>query len=72
MGAYTQLWAGTTASPTEINGEVRASVLSRQVGLIFKKYLIPWARIGKAAPGAANAKLEKDMIAYLREQVVGY
>ncbi|KAJ7276686.1 NAD-P-binding protein [Mycena rebaudengoi] len=56
MGAYTQLWAGTTASPTEINGE----------------YLIPWARIGKAAPGAANAKLEKDMIAYLREQVVGY
>ncbi|KAJ7276846.1 hypothetical protein C8J57DRAFT_1584218 [Mycena rebaudengoi] len=56
MGAYTQLWAGTTASPAQINGE----------------YLIPWARIGKAAPGATNTKLEEDVIAYLKEQVKGY
>ncbi|KAJ7255678.1 NAD(P)-binding protein [Mycena rebaudengoi] len=56
MGAYTQLWAGTTASPAQINGE----------------YLIPWARIGRAAPSASNTKLEEDVIAYLKEQVEGY
>ncbi|KAJ6509687.1 NAD(P)-binding protein [Mycena vulgaris] len=41
MGAYTQLWAGTTASPAQITGQ----------------YLIPWARMGKADPIAANGKL---------------
>jgi hypothetical protein len=34
--------------------------------------LIPWARIGRAAPSAANTKLEEDVIAYLKEQVDGY
>ncbi|KAJ7225004.1 NAD(P)-binding protein [Mycena rebaudengoi] len=50
------LWAATTASPAQINGE----------------YLIPWARVGKAAPSAGNTTLEEDVIAYLKEQVEGY
>ncbi|KAJ7660835.1 NAD(P)-binding protein [Mycena polygramma] len=53
MGAYTQLWAGTTATPEQINGQ----------------YLIPWARMGKADPIASNSKLEEDTIAWLKEQV---
>ncbi|KAJ6576263.1 hypothetical protein B0H10DRAFT_2103151 [Mycena sp. CBHHK59/15] len=59
MGALTQLWAGTTASPAEINGE----------------YLIPWARIAPAdvrGKAARNSKLESEMIAYLKEQVKGF
>ncbi|KAJ7205901.1 hypothetical protein C8J57DRAFT_1404980, partial [Mycena rebaudengoi] len=33
MGAYTQLWAGTVATPAQITGQ----------------YLIPWAKVGKAS-----------------------
>ncbi|KAJ7663542.1 hypothetical protein B0H17DRAFT_1092716 [Mycena rosella] len=53
IGAYTQLWAGTTARPAQITGQ----------------YLIPYARIGKASPIAANSSLERETIAYLEEQV---
>ncbi|KAJ7223493.1 NAD(P)-binding protein [Mycena pura] len=56
IGAVTQLWAGTTASPAQITGQ----------------YLIPWARIGRAAPIAANAAVEARLIAYLQEQIVGF
>ncbi|KAJ7083875.1 NAD(P)-binding protein [Mycena epipterygia] len=56
IGAYTQLWAGTTASPAEITGQ----------------YLWPYARIGKADPIASSSKLEQETIAYLKEQVKGF
>ncbi|KAJ7744160.1 NAD(P)-binding protein [Mycena metata] len=56
MGAYTQLWAGTTATPEQIN----------------EQYLIPWARVGKAAPMASDRKLETDTIAYLEQQIKGF
>ncbi|KAJ7255763.1 hypothetical protein C8J57DRAFT_1345567 [Mycena rebaudengoi] len=56
MGAYTQLWAGTTAFPTQINGKMRAAAFNPAT----------------AAPSAANTKLEEDVIAYLKEQVDGY
>ncbi|KAJ6501765.1 NAD(P)-binding protein [Mycena vulgaris] len=56
IGAYTQLWAGTTASPAQITGQ----------------YLIPWARIGKAHPISASSKLETETIAYLEEQIKGF
>ncbi|KAF7340389.1 NAD(P)-binding protein [Mycena venus] len=56
MGAYTQLWAGTTATPEQINAQ----------------YLIPWARIGKADPIASSSKLEEETMAWLKEQVKGF
>ncbi|KAJ7928985.1 NAD-P-binding protein [Mycena leptocephala] len=56
MGAYTQLWGGTVASPAEINGQ----------------YLIPWGKIGKADVRASNRELEDEVIAYIREQIKGF
>ncbi|KAJ7474198.1 NAD(P)-binding protein [Mycena latifolia] len=56
IGAYTQLWAGTTARPAQITGQ----------------YLTPYARIGKADPIAASSALERETIAYLEEQVKGF
>ncbi|KAJ7838636.1 NAD(P)-binding protein [Mycena olivaceomarginata] len=56
MGAYTQLWAGTTATPELINGQ----------------YLIPWARIGKADPSASGHRLEEETVAWLEEQIKGF
>ncbi|KAF8152852.1 hypothetical protein K438DRAFT_1623060 [Mycena galopus ATCC 62051] len=56
MGAYTQLWAGTTAEPNQINGQ----------------YLIPWARMGKADPISSSSKLEEQTIAWLEEQIQGF
>ncbi|KAK7008048.1 short-chain dehydrogenase/reductase family protein [Favolaschia claudopus] len=56
MGAYTQLWAGTTAEPENING----------------KYLIPWARIGQADTIASSRKLEDQMILWLKQKVEGF
>ncbi|KAJ7250169.1 hypothetical protein B0H12DRAFT_1210963 [Mycena haematopus] len=56
MGAYTQLWAGTTATPEQINGQ----------------YLIPWARMGKADSIVSNSKLQEETIAWLKEQVHGF
>ncbi|KAJ6459649.1 NAD-binding protein [Mycena sanguinolenta] len=56
IGAYTQLWAGTTAAAEEINGQ----------------YLIPWARVGKAEVIASNSKLEEETIEWLKEQVKGF
>ncbi|KAK7064982.1 NAD(P)-binding protein [Favolaschia claudopus] len=56
MGAYTQLWAGTTAEPENIN----------------RKYLIPWARIGQADAIASNRELEDQMISWLKQKVEGF
>ncbi|KAJ7752968.1 NAD-P-binding protein [Mycena metata] len=56
LGAYTQLWAATVASPAQING----------------KYLVPWGKIGKADKRASSTKLEGETIAYIREQIKDY
>ncbi|KAJ7159575.1 NAD-binding protein [Mycena filopes] len=56
LGAYTQLYAGTTATPAQVTGQ----------------YLIPWARFGKAAPIASDSKLEAETIAYLEAQIKGF
>ncbi|KAF7367063.1 Short-chain dehydrogenase/reductase family protein [Mycena sanguinolenta] len=56
MGAYTQLWGATVADGDAINGQ----------------YLIPWGKIGKADPRAANKTLENEVIDYVKEQVKGF
>ncbi|KAJ7751746.1 NAD(P)-binding protein [Mycena maculata] len=53
MGAYTQLWGATIATPAQITGQ----------------YLVPWGKIGKADKRASNTKVEDAVIAYLKEQV---
>ncbi|KAK7061205.1 NAD P-binding protein [Favolaschia claudopus] len=52
-GALTQLWAGTTEEGKTLGG----------------KYLIPWARIGKANPAGLDPELGKALWAWLEEQV---
>ncbi|KAF8213015.1 NAD-binding protein [Mycena galopus ATCC 62051] len=56
MGAYTQLWGATVASPDQINGQ----------------YLIPWGTVGKPDARAVNLELEQQTIAYIREQIKGF
>ncbi|KAF7349829.1 Short-chain dehydrogenase/reductase family protein [Mycena venus] len=56
MGAYTQLWGATMASPDEINGQ----------------YLVPWGTVGKADVRASDRELEDEVIAYIREQIKGF
>jgi len=56
MGAYTQLWGATMASPDQINGQ----------------YLIPWGAVGQADARASNRELEEEVIAYIREQIKGF
>ncbi|KAF7369232.1 Short-chain dehydrogenase/reductase family protein [Mycena venus] len=56
MGAYTQLWGATVATPAQMTGQ----------------YLIPWGKVGDAGPRAADVKLEEEVVAYIREQVAGY
>ncbi|KAJ7235393.1 NAD-binding protein [Mycena rebaudengoi] len=56
MGAYTQLWAGTVATPMQITGQ----------------YLVPWAKVGKASKSASDTKLEAQVIAYIKEQIKGF
>ncbi|KAJ7362911.1 hypothetical protein DFH08DRAFT_1025398 [Mycena albidolilacea] len=56
MGAYTQLWGATVATPAQITGQ----------------YLVPWGKVGKADKRTTNTKLEDEVIAYLREQIKGF
>ncbi|KAJ7339754.1 hypothetical protein DFH08DRAFT_783354 [Mycena albidolilacea] len=56
MGAYTQLWGATVATPAQITG----------------KYLVPWGKVGKADKRTTNTKLEDEVIVYLREQIKGF
>ncbi|KAJ7312961.1 hypothetical protein DFH08DRAFT_896300 [Mycena albidolilacea] len=56
MGAYTQLWGATVATPSQITAQ----------------YLIPFGKVGDAGPRAADVKLEAEVVAYIREQIVGY
>ncbi|KAJ7189994.1 NAD-P-binding protein [Mycena pura] len=53
MGAYTQLWGATVATPAQISGE----------------YLVPWGKVGKADKRAWDLKLQDEIIAYIQEQV---
>ncbi|KAF8158889.1 hypothetical protein K438DRAFT_1731914 [Mycena galopus ATCC 62051] len=52
-GALTQLWAGTTDEGKTLGG----------------KYLIPWARVGKANPAALDPETGKALWTWLEEQV---
>ncbi|KAG5719733.1 hypothetical protein E4T56_gene18524 [Termitomyces sp. T112] len=52
-GALTQLYAGTTAAGARLNG----------------KYLIPWARVGKALPATQDPELGKQLWEWAEEQV---
>ncbi|KAJ7612595.1 hypothetical protein FB45DRAFT_1036817 [Roridomyces roridus] len=56
MGALTQLWAGTVATPAQIAGE----------------YVVPWGKIGKPDKRTTNAKVEVDVISFLKEQIEGF
>ncbi|KAJ7730949.1 hypothetical protein B0H14DRAFT_3899244 [Mycena olivaceomarginata] len=53
MGAYTQLWGATVATPAQITGQ----------------YLVPWGKVGKANKRASNTKLEEEVVAYIRDQI---
>ncbi|KAJ7679478.1 NAD-P-binding protein [Mycena polygramma] len=56
MGALTQLWGATVATPAHITGQ----------------YLVPWGKVGKADKRVSNQKLEDEVIAYVKEQVKGF
>ncbi|KAF8479916.1 NAD-P-binding protein [Gautieria morchelliformis] len=56
FGAFTQLWAGTTPEAEGVSG----------------KYLIPWARVGKANPRAANEATQDELKGWLDLQVKEY
>ncbi|KAK4700795.1 hypothetical protein P7C70_g5447, partial [Phenoliferia sp. Uapishka_3] len=56
MGAYTQLYAGTTAEASAING----------------KYLNPWARIHKSGPQGDVAETQEILKKWLDEQIAKY
>ncbi|KAH8106655.1 NAD-binding protein [Phellopilus nigrolimitatus] len=53
LGALTQLWAGTSSETRDFNG----------------KYLIPWARVGKASKEATNDAECKKLWDWLDEQI---
>ncbi|KAL1759012.1 hypothetical protein FB107DRAFT_206059 [Schizophyllum commune] len=53
MGALTQLYAGTSPEAESLGG----------------KYLLPWARLGKAQAGARDEQLAREVWAWCEEQV---
>jgi hypothetical protein len=80
MGAYTQLWGATVATPSQITAQVRIYALKYlflckpglTVRFICAQYLVPFGKVGDAGPRAADVKLEAEVVAYIREQVTGY
>ncbi|KAJ6476979.1 NAD(P)-binding protein [Mycena sanguinolenta] len=60
MGAITPLWAATTASPSEINGQ----------------YLVPWAQVASTGDvderWTKDVELRNGLIAYLERQVESF
>ncbi|KAJ7112766.1 NAD-P-binding protein [Mycena crocata] len=56
MGAFTQLWGATVATPAEINGQ----------------YLVPWGKVGKADKRTSDPQLEEQIIAHIRESIKGF
>ncbi|KAF7362977.1 Short-chain dehydrogenase/reductase family protein [Mycena venus] len=53
MGAYTQLWGATVATPAQITGQ----------------YLVPWGKVAKADKRASNTKLEQEVVDYIKDQI---
>ncbi|KAJ7051102.1 NAD(P)-binding protein [Mycena amicta] len=53
MGALTQLWGATVATPAQVTGQ----------------YLMPWGRVAKPDKRAFDTKLEEEVIAYVKEAV---
>ncbi|KAJ7675265.1 NAD-binding protein [Mycena rosella] len=56
MGAYTQLWGATIATPAQITAQ----------------YLVPWGKVGKADKRASSTKLEEEVVAYIKDQIKGF
>ncbi|KAJ6476509.1 hypothetical protein C8R47DRAFT_1141652 [Mycena vitilis] len=56
LGAYTQLWGATAATPAQITGQ----------------YLLPWGKVGQSDKRAANVKLEAEVIVFIKEQIQGF
>ncbi|KAJ7636806.1 hypothetical protein FB45DRAFT_864794 [Roridomyces roridus] len=56
MGALAQLWAGTVAKPSEITGQ----------------YVVPWGKVAEPEKRTKSAKLETEVIAFLKEQIQGF
>ncbi|KAI0318779.1 NAD(P)-binding protein [Amylostereum chailletii] len=56
LGALTQLWAGTSPEGAEFNG----------------KYLVPWARVGKANPATQDPEEGEKLWEWLEEQCARY
>ncbi|KAJ7053061.1 hypothetical protein C8F01DRAFT_1168813 [Mycena amicta] len=53
MGALTQLWGATVATPSQVTGQ----------------YLVPWGRVAKPDKRAFDTKLEEEVIAYVKDAV---
>ncbi|KAJ6469106.1 hypothetical protein DFH09DRAFT_1479364 [Mycena vulgaris] len=53
LGAYTQLWSATVATPAQITGQ----------------FVIPWGEIGTPDKRSSNMKLEADLIAWIKEEI---
>ncbi|KAJ7909046.1 hypothetical protein B0H13DRAFT_2330750 [Mycena leptocephala] len=56
FGAYALLWGATVATPAQVTGQ----------------YLVPWGKVGTPDKRSTNAKLEEELIAYLKEQIKGF
>ncbi|KZV62184.1 NAD(P)-binding protein [Peniophora sp. CONT] len=56
MGAYTQLWSGTSPEGADLNG----------------KYLIPWARVGTPNPAAMEPEIGKKLWEYMEAECAKY
>jgi hypothetical protein len=72
MGALTQLYAGTTAKGSDVNGKVIFhSYGLRLVVLTFwgTQYLVPWARAGAARKETQNLENATKLWTWLEDQV---
>jgi retinol dehydrogenase-12 len=74
MGALTQLYAGTIAKPSEINGKVMFLPFAIKkcdvdLGVRCTQYLVPWARIGVARKETQNVENAKKLWDWLEDQV---
>ncbi|KAJ7455116.1 NAD(P)-binding protein [Mycena latifolia] len=56
MGAYTQLWGATVATPAEITGQ----------------WLMPFGKVASPDKRASNTQVEDKLIAYIKEQVAEF
>lgn len=69
-GAVTSLWAGTSVEGAKLGGKVTHLHWSRDIMLNFsRKYLVPWARLGRAHAGTQDPELGKRLWEWAEEQV---